>query len=277
LKFLVFAKEFLGLSEGRSPVSVSGAKTHRLKKIKGDHAVSISAELATLFLVSLSFAATLPLSAKSDEAKPNDQNERETKGKDQIVIVLYEGPLSHDQNWTIKHGAQGADNQKFRDLGGTCSMVSSDVSNLFGFERVTFEADRKSLGLWKMSWTDTVSGEATDGNHYKYQQHIEFIGLTTDGLVPKPNRKAPSDGNAGFLQIVPDNVNTDSLDLTDLFILHSQEGKVIASSHVHSIFRQQIPPEALDPPPSYFPYVISGRYILNIPQQSAGQLGCDPL
>lgn len=237
--------------------------------------ISMRTILATQFLLALAFAAALPLSGKSDESTLNDEGER--KGKDGMVTVLYEGPLSHDQNWTIKHGAKGADNQKFRDLGGTCSMINSDVSNVFGSERVTFEAERKGLGVLKMAWTDTVSGEATDGNHYKYQQHVEFIGLTTDGRMPKPNKKSPSGEGTGFLQIVPDNVNTDSLDLTDFFILHSQEGKLIASSHVHSVFRQQIPPEALDPPPSYFPYVISGRYILNIPQQLAGQLGCDPL
>jgi hypothetical protein len=258
-------------------VSVSGAKLIAQKKLKGDQAVSISvhAKLPTLFLLGLAFAVAPPLSGKSDEAKLN--NEDEQKGKDELVTVLYEGPLSHDQNWIIKHGPPGADNQKIGPLGGTCSMVSSDVSNAFAVERITFQAERQDLGVWKMSWTDTVSGDATDGNHYRYQQHVEFIGFTTDGRVPKPNRRAPSDGNEGFLQIVPSNVNTDSLDLTDFFILDEQGGKVIASSHIHGILRRQIPPEATDPPPAIFPFIVSGNFIVNTRQQLAGQLGCDPL
>ena len=239
--------------------------------------ISVDTKLATIFLLGLAFAVALPLSAKSDEAKSNGENEHATRGKDQIVIVLYEGPLSHDQNWMIKHGPPGADNQKIGPLGGTCSMVSSDVSNASAVERITFQAERQDLGVWKMSWTDTVSGDATDSNRYRYQQHVEFVGFTTDGRVPKPNRDAPSNGNAGFLQIVPGNVDTDSLDLTDFFILHELAGKVVASSHIHGTLRRQIPPEATDPPPAIFPFIVSGHFIVNTRQQLAGQLGCDPL
>lgn len=58
--------------------------------------ISVRAILATQFLLALTFAAALPLSGKSDEAKLTNDDER--KGKDEIVTVLYEGPLSHDQN-----------------------------------------------------------------------------------------------------------------------------------------------------------------------------------
>ena len=35
-------------------------------------------------------------------------------------------------------------------------MIPSDVQNVAGsgFERITFEAERLDLGVWKMAWTD---------------------------------------------------------------------------------------------------------------------------
>jgi hypothetical protein len=101
-------------------------------------------------LLPLAFAAVLPLSA-DDDRKGDDH------GK---VTVLYEGPLLHDQNWVIKSGPVSPDNQKSSSFGGTCSMVPSDVSieTGSGRDRVTFEAENTGLGVWKMAWTDTVSG-----------------------------------------------------------------------------------------------------------------------
>jgi hypothetical protein len=118
-----------------------------------------------------------------------------------------------------------------------------------------------------MAWTDTVSGRATDGNSYRYQQRYEYIGTTTDGRSPKPSRAAPSSEMDGFLQPVPGNVIADALDLSDFFLLQTH----------HWILRMQIPPVAMDPPPAFFPFVLYGGYIVNIHDQLAGQLGCDPL
>jgi hypothetical protein len=221
------------------------------------------------FLLPLAISAVLPLGAEDHGGKDRDK----------IVAVLYEGPLSHDQNWTIKAGPAGPDNQKFRAVGGTCSMIPSTVDNATGsgFERVTFEAERDALGVWKMAWTDTVTGTGTDGNLYTYQQHHDFTGVTTDGRAPRPNRGAPT-GNevGGFLQVVPSNVIADALDTHDFFMLRTPTGNLVASSHVHWIFRRQIPPAETDPPPAFFPFLFQG-YIVNIHEQLAGQLGCDPL
>jgi hypothetical protein len=220
-------------------------------------------------LLSFALSAVVPLSAEDDRGKDRDTS----------FSVLYEGPLTHDQNWIIKSGPTGSKNQKFRAFGGTCSMVSTDVSNRSGSgrERVTFEAESRGLGVWKMRWTDTVSGRANDGNSYKYQQRYEYFGTATDGKAPRPSRAAPSSENDGFLQPVPSNVIADALDLSDFFFLQTPDGGVVASSHVHWTLRLQIPPAAMDPPPSFFPVVLYGGYIVNLHDQLAGQLGCDPL
>jgi hypothetical protein len=220
-------------------------------------------------LLPLAFAAVLPLSADDDR-----------KGDDPAkVTVLYEGPLLHDQNWVIKSGPVSPDNQKSSSFGGTCSMVPSDVSieTGSGRDRVTFEAENTGLGVWKMAWTDTVSGRASNYDKWHYQLRIEFSGTTTNGKPPTPNRSLPSPGNDGFLQAIPSNVTTATLDLTDFFMLQPPGGDVAASSHVHFVLRQQIPPVATDPPPDYFPYVFFGKYIVNLHDQLSGQLGCDPL
>ena len=54
--------------------------------------------------------------------------ERNKKEITPLFTVLYEGPLLHDQNWTIKAGPVSPDNQKSSSFGGTCSMVPGDVS-----------------------------------------------------------------------------------------------------------------------------------------------------
>jgi hypothetical protein len=216
-------------------------------------------------LLTLAFAAVLPLGADDDR-----------KGDDHAkVTVLYDGPLLHDQNWTIKSGPVSPDNQKSSSFGGTCSMVPNDVSIQTGSgrDRVTFEAEYTGLGVWKMAWTETVSGAASNGDEWHYQQRIEFSGTTTDGKAPRPSRSLPD----VFLQPIPSNVTTATLDLTDFFILQPRGGDIAASSHVHFVLRQQIPPVETDPPPDYFPYVFFGKYIVNLHDQLSGQLGCDPL
>jgi hypothetical protein len=220
-------------------------------------------------LLPVALAAVLPLSAENERVGVSTNN----------ATVLYLGPLLHDQNWTIRSGPTGPDNQKFRALGGTCSMVPNDVSNEIGsgLEEVTFEAERLPLGIWKMAWTDTVSGNASDGNSYKYRQRFEYVGATTDGKAPRPSRAFPTAENDGFLQPVPSNVTADALDLNDFFLLQTSEGAVAASSHVHWTLRLQIPPVVMDPPPTFFPAVLFGGFIVNLHDQLAGQLGCDPL
>ena len=219
-------------------------------------------------LLPLALTFVLPLSADKDE-----------NAGDRTVTVLYEGPLAHDQNWTIKYGPPGPNNQKFRAFGGTCSMIGGDVHNLSGsgIERVTFESELHKPGVWKMAWTDTVSGDASDGNHYAYQQRFEYTGPTTDGKAPKPSRETPTPGFDGFLQFVPSNVTVDALDLRDFFILQTPAGSVVASSNLHWTLRLQIPPFSTDPPPAFLPFVFPGRFIVNLHDQLAGQLGCDPL
>lgn len=229
------------------------------------------------YLLPLAVIAVLPLSAEDNNATMKDDHHR-GRDKDKILVVLYEGPLVHDKDWMIKAGPPGPDNQKFRAVGGTCSMIPNDLRNApgSGFERVTFEAEKQHLGLWQMTRIDTVVGHADDGNPYTYQQRQDYIGTTTDGRPPRPNRGTPTSEFDGFLQIVPSNVVADAFDLHDFFMLRTPAGGLIASSHVHYTFRLQIPPVESDPPPSFFPFVIQG-YILNIHEQLAGQLGCDPL
>jgi hypothetical protein len=157
--------------------------------------------------------------------------------------------------------------------------VPSDVNIQTGSgrERVTFEAEYTGLGIWKMAWMETVSGGASNGDEWHYQQRVEFSGTTTDGKAPRPNRSLPSPGNDGFLLAIPSNVSADTLDLTDFFILQPRGEDIAASSHVHFVLRQQIPPVETDLPPAYFPYVFFGKYIVNLHDQLAGQFGCDPL
>jgi hypothetical protein len=220
-------------------------------------------------LLPLAFVLAIPLEA-ADGQRGNHNT---------TVTVLYEGPLLHEEDWTIKSGPVGPDNQKLGALGGTCSMLPSDVSVTTGsgHDRVIFESEYTGLGVWKMAWAETMSGSVSNGDEWHEQMRIEFSGTTTDGKAPKPDRSLPSLGNDGFLQPVPSNVLSDSLDLTDLFILQPPGGDIDASSRVHWVLRRQIPQVTMDPPPDYFPVVLFDRYIVNLHDQLAGQLGCDPL
>lgn len=195
------------------------------------------------------------------------------------VVVLYDGPLSHDQDWTLKAGPRGPLNLKRGgDKGGTCSMIPGDVSNVSALERVVFTAERGSFGLWKMSWSDTVAGTASDGNRYRYKQQYKYIGITSDGRPPRPDRGAPTGGEGtGYLIQLPSNVAADTLDFDDFFVLVTPSGDVQASSHVNGTLRTQIPPVALDPPPPAAPTIFLGHYIFSTRNVFAGELGCDPL
>jgi len=207
-----------------------------------------------------------------------DTRSVEAKGAPSISVVLYEGPLVHDQNWVIKAGPPGPDNQKFRAFGGTCSMIPADLHNSAGsgFERVTFQAERQDLGLWKMTWTDTVTGTASDGNSYTYRQEDDYQSITTDGRPPRPNRAAPTTDSDGFLQFIATNVKPDATEVFDFFTLRNATGDVVANSRLHWTWRLQIQPADMDPPPDFFPAVVDG-FVLHTHDQLGGQTGCDPV
>jgi hypothetical protein len=226
------------------------------------------------YLLPVAILAAIPLRGDDD-----NREEHRRRDKDSIFVLLYQGPRVGDPAWTIKSGPVGPDNQKFRDVGGTCSMVPSDVHNVpgSGFERVTFEAKRSHLNVWEMVNTHTAYGPASDGNRYTYQNQFTYRGPTTDGKAPKPNRAMPSPSDPGFFQVVPSNVNAAALDMIDMFILQTPGGDVVANSHVRWTWRLQIPPVDDDPPPDFFPFVLDGKYIVNLHDQLAGQLGCDPI
>src|SRR6185437_7208359 len=119
----------------------------------------------------LAFSMLLPLVARSSDNFDKEQDHRGMVRE--RVTVLYEGPLSHDQDWTLTAGPRGPLNLKRGGSnGGTCSMVPADVSNMSALERVVFTAERESFGLWKMSWSYTVAGIASDGNKYRYRQQF---------------------------------------------------------------------------------------------------------
>jgi hypothetical protein len=224
--------------------------------------------------VLLAGAVVVPLAAA-------DNSQQEQRGSHSSQTVLYAGPLAHDTEWKITAGT--VKNDIYHAFGGTCSMVPSDVRNMLGSasEHVTFEAKPEPEGIWDMAWTDSISGKAAAATGqkyvYTYQQRFTFKGTTTDGRAPRPNRGIPSpDDRDGFLQIVPSNVNADALDLNDFFLLEEEiGGKLIASSHVHFIWRLKITPT--EQPPAFFPFVLQGYILGSIRDQLAGQLGCDPL
>jgi hypothetical protein len=249
-----------------------------LSQVKGGQSVNKKRLMSSQICLSLPLVLgmILPLAAQSSEDVQADSRHH-TGRSHEMVIVLYDGPLSHDQNWIVKSGPRGPQNLISPRRGGVCSMVPANVSNVAGFERVVFTAERQNLGLWKMSWADTVSGKASDGNRYTYKQQFDYLGVTTDGHRPRPSRGMPTDEGGGFLQMVPDNVATDSLDFDDIFLLVMPSGDIAASSHIRGVFRQQIPPVALDPPPPAFPNLLLGRYIFSVRTALSGEAGCDAL
>ena len=157
-------------------------------------------------------------------------------------------------------------------------MIPADVHNAVGsgFEQVSFHAERQEFGLWKMVWTDAVTGTASDGNNYFYRQEQHYQSVTTDGRPPRPNRASTTSEGEGFLQIIATNVKPDFLETFDFFTLRKPNGDVVANSRVHWTWRLQMQPPELDPAPEIFPVAVSGL-LVNTHDQISGQLGCDPL
>src|SRR5689334_953548 len=105
--------------------------------------------------VSLLLPANMALKAQSDGV-PESENALGALDKN---IVLYQGPLVHDQQWVMTAGTTKPD--ILGGFGGTCSLVPSNVKNVTAREHVRFEAKSLGLGVWEIAYTDTVSGRAT--------------------------------------------------------------------------------------------------------------------
>jgi len=223
--------------------------------------------------------ASVAVIGQTADTSEHSREANRSNAKRGISVLLYEGPLVHDQNWIITAAAPGPDNQKSTGFGGTCSMIPHDVHNApgSGFERVTFEAERNDLGFWEMAWTETIVGLTTDGDNYAYRQRNTYTGVTSDGDHPRPNRSRPSDNDLGFLQVVPSNVIADSVDMVDQFALYAPGGLLVASSNLHFTWRLRIPPIEQDPIPDIFPALLDNKYVVSTHVQLAGQWGCDPL
>ena len=191
--------------------------------------------------------------------------------------VLYQGQLVHDREWVMRSGTSNTN--LLGVFGGTCSLISSNVRNLGGFEQVRFESEYQGLGVWKMAHVDTVVGSAVSetGQRYRYSYYLRrsVTGITTDGRPPSFSRAMPTSTNAGFLDPVPGNVESAALKFEDIFLLIDEaSGRVAADAHVLGWFHRRIDPS--EQPPSFFPFVLDG-YIATSLETVAGQAGCDPL
>ena len=213
-----------------------------------------------------------PLSAQADNlqaARHRDGSERTSE--------LYEGPLVHDQQWVMTQGATNT--QVLGVFGGTCSLIQSNVRNVRGWERVRIETEYEGLGVWKVTHVDTVVGTAiADSGQrytYTYNRRRSVTGITTDGKPPKPNRARPTETNPGFLDPVPGNIESTTLEFNDFFLLRDETtGQLVADANVVGWFHRRIDP--LEQPPAFFPFVLDG-YIATRIETLAGQAGCDPL
>jgi hypothetical protein len=199
------------------------------------------------------------------------------RGGPERNIVLYQGPLVHDQQWVMRSGTTNTN--LLGVFGGNCSLVPSNVRNLSGFEQVRFEYEHQGLGVWKMAHVDTVYGTAVaeTGQRYRYTYNLRrsVTGITTDGKPPSPNRAVPTSTNPGFLDPVPSNVESAALKFEDFFLLIDEAtGRVVADAQVLGWFHRRIDPA--EQPPSFFPFVLDG-YIATTLETIAGQAGCDPL
>jgi hypothetical protein len=201
----------------------------------------------------------------------------ELRGGPGRTIVLYQGPLVHDQRWVMTRGT--TNNQLLGVFGGTCSLIPSNVRNVWGFERVRLEVEEQALGVWKIAHVDTVVGTAVadTGQRYRYSYNLRrsVTGITTDGKPPSPNRAMPTPTNPGFLDPVPSNIESAALKFEDFFLLIDETtGRLVADAHVLAWFHRRIDPA--EPLPPFFPFVLDG-YIATSLQTVAGQAGCDPL
>jgi hypothetical protein len=226
----------------------------------------------TVLLLALTTTSQSPLAAQ-DELGVDDHS----RGRSEISVVLYRGPLIHDKEWVMTRGT--TNNDAFGVFGGTCAMIPSNVRNVMGTEQVRFEAEHQGFGVWKIAHVDTVVGTAVadTGQRYRYTYRLRnsVTGITTDGRPPDPNRATPTATNPGFLDPVPRNVESAALKFDDFFLLRDEAtGRLVADAHVIGRFHRMIDPS--EQPPASFPFVLDG-YIVTSLQTIAGQAGCDPL
>ena len=100
----------------------------------------INTTVRLLCAVTLLLPANIALKAQSDEPLESDN----AVGALDKNIVLYQGPLVHDQQWVITAGTTKTD--ILGGFGGTCSLVPSNVKNVSAREHVRFDSVRaKSL------------------------------------------------------------------------------------------------------------------------------------
>jgi hypothetical protein len=234
----------------------------------------------SLSLLLLAITPACPLNAQlgttleADDARGRSQ---ENVAKPENNILLYEGPLVHDQEWVMRYGTTNT--QVLGVFGGNCSMISSNVRNVRGFEQVRFEAAYQGLGVWKMAHVDTVVGNAiaATGQRFRYTYYLRrsYTGITSDGKAPNPNRAMPTATSPGFLEVVPPNVIAASFKFEDIFLLLDDEtSRLVANNHLLASFHWRSDPA--EQPPPFFPFVLDG-YILTDYKQLSGQAGCDPL
>jgi len=224
-------------------------------------------------LISLTQVTLFPLTGQAVDP-PGTAHVR---GGPETNVVLYQGPLVHDQQWVMTQGTTNTN--RLGVFGGTCSLIPSNVRNLSGSEQVRFESEYLGLGVWKVAHVDTVVGTAVavTGQRYRYTYNLRrsVTGITTDGKPPSPNRAMPTSTNPGFLDPVPSNVESAALRFEDFFLLIDEAtGRVVADANVLGWFHRRLNPS--EQPPSYFPFVLDG-YIVTTLETIAGQAGCDPL
>jgi hypothetical protein len=226
-----------------------------------------------VFLLGLAQTSLSPLSAQMDNPEADDP----APSSFEINTVLYQGPLVHDQQWVMKQGT--TNNNLLGLFGGTRALITSDVRNIKGFEQVRFKAEHQGFGIWKVTHTDTVVGTAVadTGQQYRYTYNLRLsvTGITTDGKPPKPNLAMPTPTNPGFLDPVPNNVESAALEFDDTFLLLDKTTKrIVADAKVLAWFHRRIDPS--EQPPAIMPFVLDG-YIATTVETVAGQAGCDPL
>ena len=146
------------------------------------------------------------------------------RGGPERNTLLYQGPLVHDQQWVMRRGTTNTN--LLGVFGGNCSLIPSNVSNVRGFEQVRLETEYEGLGVWKVTHIDTVVGTAVAaaGQRYTYTYNLRrsVRGITTDGRPPSPNRARPTETNPGFLDPVPNNIESTTLEFNDFFLLRGR-------------------------------------------------------
>jgi hypothetical protein len=263
-----------------SPRSDLGSGRNVNWSLKMKTFISAAAPLCrAVLLISFAGAGLSTLSAQDEKMnRAGSANDRDP-AHDVIHIdtVLYHGPQVHDLQWVMTRGT--TNNQLLGVFGGTCSVIPSNVSNTGGVELVRFEAEYQGLGVWNLTHTDTVVGTAVaqTGELYKYTYNLRrsATGITTNGKPPNPSRAMPTETSSGFLDPVPDNIESAALKLEDFFLLRSRPaGQLVADAHVIVRLHRAIDPS--EQPPAFFPAILDG-YIATDRQTIAGEAGCDPL